>query len=163
MLDSTPFAASDVEVYDRDDLHAQLAWRRLYVCYTVGPATPANIDSLVRNFRKFAIRTTGPIGFALLTRQTTKPPDGEARKKVQDCFATFRDRLQCVAICIEADGFTGAIIRSVASSLFVLSQPGLNVKFFSKTADSIPWVAEALSLESTNVGRTYSHVRSILL
>lgn len=138
-------------VVDSDDLHCQLTRRNLFLTYTVGPATGSNIQSLVRNFDRFAKESPGPVGFMLATKASTRPPEAEHRRMVQDVMNRNAEKIACVAMCIEATGFTGSIIRSVAAAIFILPNPGYPVKFFSTPAEAVPWVARSVDLSARDV------------
>lgn len=133
---------SSPRVVDGDAKHCQIVHRNLFLTYTVGPATGANIESLVRNFDAFAASSPRPVGFVLVTKASTRPPEAEHRRAVQNLMNRNAEKIACVAMCIEASGFSGSIIRSVAAAIFVLPNPGYPVKFFSNPEEAAGWVAE---------------------
>ena len=87
----------------------------------------------------------------LATKADTRPPAAEHRRLVQDVMNRNAAKIACVAMCIEATGFTGSIIRSVASAIFVLPNPGYPVKFFSTPQEATPWVARSTGLPASKV------------
>ncbi len=149
------------ELKDSDAKHCQVTWEKLYVCYAIGEASTANIEKLCRNLDMFARQQRG-IAFVLATRDTTRPPSEESRRLVRQVFTRNRDNIACVAICVEAVGFSSAIIRAVTSALFVLSQPGLKVRFFSSMNESVPWVAESVGMATQDVRSVYYYCREIV-
>jgi hypothetical protein len=146
-------------IVDQDADHCQVVWRNLFVTYTVGPATEHNIIRLCSNLRAF-FAGTERAGFALITNDTTRPPDVASRRKVVEVFRQHQARLAGVAICIEAVGFTSAILRAVTSALFVLEQHGLPVKFFGSTNDAGPWLASTTGLPLREVLYAFKFARN---
>ena len=47
---------------------------------------------------------------------------------------------------LQAEGFKGAIIRSVAAGIFILPNPGYPTRFFAKPADCLGWVSTQIGL-----------------
>lgn len=146
--------ATQPEIVDADDLHCQLTHRGLFLTYTVGPASEANIRSLVANFDRFARQSMEPVAFMLATKASSRPPEAEQRRMVQDVMNRHAKKIACVAMCIEAGGFTGSIIRSVAAAIFVLPNPGYPVKFFSSPTEATAWVARAIGITANEVQST---------
>lgn len=130
-------------IFDSDAGHCQIAWRSIYVCNTVAQATSANINSLVRHLDAFASRRHDrPIVFLLLTVPSTSPPSAPDRKRVVDMLSKHSDRIGGVGISLGAEGFSGAVIRSVASAIFLLPRTRYEVRFFTRPTESAGWVAK---------------------
>ena len=129
-------------VLDCDEGHCQLAWRNIYICNTIARATSENISSLAAHFDAFAARTfERPIAFLLLTQASTSPPAASDRKRFTDVLAKHGSRIGGVGIGLAAEGFAGAVLRSVASAVFLLPRTRYEVRFFSKSSDAATWVA----------------------
>ena len=130
-------------IYDSDSGHCQVAWRSIYICNTIAQASSANINSLVRHLDTFAARRHDrPIVFLLLTQAGTSPPAASDRKRVVDILSKHAERIGGVGISLGAEGFSGAVIRSVASAVFLLPRTRYEVRFFSRPAESAPWAAK---------------------
>lgn len=155
---------SGVAIADRDANHCQLILGNIFLTYTVGVASDANINSLVTNLERFLnllpARTKG--GYVLVTTKTTRPPEGQARKLVEEVFARHSAKLGAVAIVVESTGFSSAILRAVASSLFLLSQRNLPVKFFSQYADAVPWICDSTAARSEDLERLLRRARELV-
>jgi hypothetical protein len=129
---------------DRDADHCQLVLNNIFLTYSVGVATRPNIESMVSNLEKFFSQLeAGKQGvYVLVTKGTARPPPQHTRALVARVFSEHAQKLAAVAVVIEVPGFSGAALRVVASTLFVLAQRRLPVKFFGEAAASGAWVAE---------------------
>ncbi|MFT5353427.1 MAG: hypothetical protein ACI9KE_000625 [Polyangiales bacterium] len=139
------------EIVFRDETHCQCVTGNIYTLYTLGEASSDNIHKLVTHFDRFATSARGDIACIIITGAATSPPDGDDRRKVANVMAKHRARLKGLAIVLQAEGFRGAIIRSVAAGIFILPNPGYPTKFFAKPGDSSAWVAERIDSTSTQV------------
>lgn len=134
------------------DHATQVSWQNLYVCNATGPATPADIDGLVTRFDAFASRRHDrPIAFLLITQAKSLPPAASDRRLVIDLLAKHAGKLGGVGISLEGEGFTNAIIRSVASAVFLLPRTGYEVRFFSRPAESVAWLSRIAQREVEDV------------
>lgn len=144
-----------VEIVFRDDTHCQCVSGNLYVLYTLGEASSDNIQKLVTHFDLFATRARGDIACLIVTGAATSPPDGGDRKKVAAVMAKHKEKLKGLGIVLQAEGFKGSIIRSVAAGIFILPNPGYPTKFFAKPFDAVTWVTD-------QIGVTENHVRTCI-
>jgi hypothetical protein len=145
MIPSTP------RVVDQDGEHCQLVWEHVFLTYTIGPATDQNIASLVKNLERFfaGLLANRRGAFVLITRSSTRPPDSAARRQVQQVIERHVEKLAGIAVVIESSGFVNAIIRTVASSLFLIAPKTLPLKFFSTYPECASWVAERTGESAT--------------
>ena len=130
-----------IRVWDGDANHVQMSREGLFLVYTTGSATDANIASLVRNFDAFAHAHKGPIAFILQTTTTTRPPHESQRRQVTEMMERHADKLVAVAVCMTAAGFVGATLRAVASAVFGFGSRGHEVKVFADITSGLVWAA----------------------
>lgn len=138
-------------VLELDASHCQTVYGNIFVLYTLAEASSENIDKLVENFDAFAKEATGPVGCVLITSIDTRPPEGEDRKKVTGIWGKHSAKLQGLAIVLQAKGFKGAVIRSVAAGIFVMPNPGFPTKFFGKPYECEKWMATKTQIPESKV------------
>jgi hypothetical protein len=137
-------AAPVCRTMDRDADHCQLVLGNIFLTYSVGTATQRNIESMVKNLELFFSQLQeGDRGvYVLVTKGTAKPPPASTRAVVARVFSEHAQKLAALAVVIEVPGFAGAALRAVASTLFVLAQRKVPVRFFGEGAASAAWVSE---------------------
>jgi len=138
--------STDVHVWDEDAQHAQVSRERLFLLHTAGPATTENIQSLVRNFDRFARETPGPLGFVLQAVNSTRPPQESDRGAVIEMMRRHAQQLGAVALCMSSSGFAAAAQRSVVSAVFLLSNPGYPAKVFGDLTAGLVWTANRIGM-----------------
>ena len=114
---------------------------KLLVVRSLGPAHRETIDLVYDTLQSMMQKTTGQVGFALITGAEAMPPEGDDRKRVSDLLKEHADRIAGVGMVMLAQGFRGAIVRSAASALFVLPRPGYTTKIFGDEASCAQWLA----------------------
>jgi hypothetical protein len=88
--------------------------------------------------------------FMCVIEPTCKPPDDELRRASADMIAENENRLRCVAVVIEGDGFRAAIARSVLSGMVLLfPNRRVPVSYFSTVRDATEWVARHAPVQTT--------------
>jgi hypothetical protein len=154
---------SPVRVVSKSKDHCQLVQANVFLTYTTGPAD-AHIPALVDGLDKFFAELPAPMNgaYILVTRGTARPPEGEARRMVEEVFARHSRRLSAAAIVVEASGFTGAVLRTVASTLFLLSQRGFPARFFALRAECVPWVSKATGMPEAQLLGLFEHARVLV-
>ena len=128
-------------VVELDAGHCQCVYDNLFVLYTLAEASPDNIRKVVLNIDRFATSASGPIGIIMITSVDTRPPGGDDRRAVTDVLRKHSGKLQGLAVILQAGGFKGAVIRSVAAGIFVMPNPGFPTKFFGKPMECTTWMA----------------------
>jgi hypothetical protein len=153
-----------IRVVSKGQDHCQLIQGNVFLTYTTGPARDEHIGALVMGLDKFfgELPAAEKGAYVLITRGSARPPEGSARRKVQDAFNRHSRRLSAGAIVIETSGFTGAILRTVASTLFVLSQRGFPVKFFATRAECLPWISETTGQNSVQLAGLIEHAQMLV-
>lgn len=131
------------QTMDRDADHCQLVLGNIFLTYSVGMATSRNIESMVANLEVFFAQLGGRRGvYVLVTKGTARPPPASTRAVVARVISEHAHQLAALAVVIEVPGFSGAALRAVASTLFLLAQRKVPVKFFGEAAEAGEWVAE---------------------
>jgi len=131
-------------IVEQDSEHCQVVLQNVFLTYTIGPATDGNIAALVDQLERFfaGLPANQKGAFVLVTRSSTRPPNSAARRRVQQVIEHHVEQLAGIAVVIESTGFANAIIRTVASSLFLIAPKKLPLKFFSNTVECVAWVTE---------------------
>lgn len=127
-----------------DATHCQCVFDNLFVLYTAGGATTANIDRFTKQFDGFAMRARGSVACIIVTAANTSPPNEADRAKVVHLMERHSDKLKALAIVLRSTGFRGSIIRSVAAGLFLIPNHGYPTKIFPGSQAASPWVADRL-------------------
>jgi hypothetical protein len=149
---------------DRDADHCQLVLGNIFLTYSVGLATTRNIESMVQNLEQFFSQLEpGRRGvYVLVTKGTARPPPASTRAVVARVFSEHSHQLAALAVVIEVPGFSGAALRAVASTLFVLAQRKVPVKFFGEGAASAEWVSEKAGAPRDSMERLLAQAHSIV-
>ena len=155
---------SPIRVVSKSADHCQLILANVFLTYTTGPATDEHISALVVGLDKFFAELPAATNgaYILVTRGTARPPEGSSRQKVEEAFARHSRRLCAAAIVVEASGFSGAVLRTVASTLFLLSQRGFPARFFALRAECVPWISKATGLPETQLLGLFDHARVLV-
>jgi len=95
-------------------------------------------------------------GFLCVIEPTSAPPDDALRRASTQMVETHADRLKCVAVVIEGEGFRAAITRSVISGMALLLPRRIQATAFSTVRDALVWIARYLPV--TPIDRTASLV-----
>ncbi len=151
-------------VVERDREHCQLVLGNLFLTLSAGVVTAENVASMVTNLDAFFARLgKGRQGaFVLVTQGTAKPPPAPSRAAIQRVFAKHAHQLAAVAIVIEVTGFSAAALRAVASTLFVLAQRQLPVKFFAEASACVDWVSLEAEAPAGSLVRLLAQAKSLV-
>jgi serine/threonine protein kinase len=107
-------------------------------------------------------RHTAGAGFMCVIEKGSLPiPDGELRRASTKMVASHGARLACVAVVIEATGFSSALIRSgiTAMTFFTGTYDVVPPSIFSNTRHAINWIAEFLPIDSDDFSRSFDAIR----
>jgi hypothetical protein len=92
-------------------------------------------------------RHPGGAAFLCVVEATTNPPDEEQRRASIQLLTSFGSTLKCAALTIEAGGFRGALIRTVASAMAALrTSPRPPAAAFLGVTSAARWMGEHLPL-----------------
>jgi tRNA A-37 threonylcarbamoyl transferase component Bud32 len=94
-------------------------------------------------------RRTAGIGFLCLIEETSWPPPDHKLRRASSEMISARG-IACVAVVVEATGFSAAIIRSVIAGITILtrSQSDVPVSVFSSVRDAIVWMDNFVAIDS---------------
>jgi hypothetical protein len=79
--------------------------------------------------------------FLCVIEPTSKPPDDELRRASAEMIGEHQDRLRCVGVVIEGEGFRAAITRGVLSGMvLLLPNRKVPVSYLSSVAEAAGWM-----------------------
>jgi hypothetical protein len=92
-------------------------------------------------------------GFMCVVEETSWPvPNDELRRASGEMVASHGARLACLALVVEATGFSAAVIRGTITGMlpFVRLGSGIPVAVFSNIRDAVPWMTEFVRVDSAD-------------
>ena len=92
-------------------------------------------------------------GFLCVVEETCSPmPNDELRRASGEMVASHGARLACLALVVEATGFSAAVIRGVITGMLVFVRLGsdIPVAVFSNIRDAVPWMSEFVRVDSAD-------------
>ena len=140
-----------IHVWDIDSGHVQASSQRVYYTYSRAEASPRNIDSMVANLEDFVRASKRPVGYLLQLSAKARPPSAADRNRVTQMFNDCAYRLAGVAVVVEAEGFSGALLRSALTTVFTISRKGFVVRIFASVKDAAGWLASSLGTEASDI------------
>lgn len=137
----TPSSPEKVDVIERTDAYAVVAWRRLMLLVWRGPATAAGVERSRALFQPWVARQVG--GGALLIvipGRQSRPPDAETRAAMERTASDPEGPFKGMGTLIEAEGFVAATVRSVMTRLRRASAATV----FRSSEEAAAWAAQLL-------------------
>ncbi|HET9959126.1 MAG TPA: hypothetical protein VFQ61_31765 [Polyangiaceae bacterium] len=145
--------ASRHQIWDLDTNHVQATQGQVFYTYSKGEASSSNIRSMVNNLDAFARETKLPIGYVLHLVSSAKPPASEDRELTTAMFNRHAGRITGLAVVIEADGFTGAALRSAVTMVFMMTCRGFPTRTFPNIRAAADWLAERQRVPAAEIIR----------
>lgn len=102
----------------------------------------ATLDNIVR-------RHGSGVAVICVVEASTDPPEEELRKASAKMVIDHGNRIACVALVIEGDGFRAAITRTVLSGITFMVRTPAPMKFFVSPKQAASWVASKVRVAST--------------
>lgn len=102
--------------------------------------------------------------FLCVIEPTSKPPDDELRRASAAMVATHQDRLKCIGVVIEGQGFRAAITRGVLSGMvLLLPNRKVPVSYLSTVAEAADSIDQHFPIRSkasfvAGVSRVRAHL-----
>ncbi len=130
-----------VDVIERTDAYAIVAWRRLMLLVWRGPATAAGVERSRALFQPWVAGQAG--GGALLVvipGRQSRPPDAETRAAMERTASDPEGPFKGMGTLIEAEGFVAATVRSVMTRLRHASAATV----FRTVDETAAWAAQLL-------------------
>ena len=124
-----------------------------------GPASSENIASLVHNLRAVIQASHAPVGFMLEVTDTAQPPSTGDRSRIMELFNEVAPRLAGVALVVHAAGFSGAMLRSVFTMVFMMGRRGFEARIFSQLDAAATWLGPRIDLEPSDIVSLGRHSR----
>lgn len=140
-----------VRIWDRDLDHVQASNGPVFYTYTRGTARSENIRSMVKNLDRFAAENPGKFSYLFHVTSGAKPPSGDDRSETTAAFNRHAERLNGVAVVIEASGFSGSVLRSAVTMVFSFYRKGFELKTFEDLASAASWLAAKQNLRPEQV------------
>lgn len=134
-------------IWDTDTGHIQVSEDRVYYTCSIGGASSQNIASLVHNVREFVRASDEPVAFILHVSGTARPPSGEDRRRATEAFNACAPRLAGVALVVDATGFSGALLRSALTMVFMIARKGFAARIFENITDATDWLGPLVDME----------------
>ncbi|HWL89624.1 MAG TPA: hypothetical protein VNO21_27665, partial [Polyangiaceae bacterium] len=99
------------------------------------------------------LNQTEGASFLCIIEPTCQPPDEELRRASVEMVESHGDRLRCVAVVVEGEGFRAAIARAVISAMSLLRRHRtLSVAAFSSVRAALPWMNRFTPISSVGDG-----------
>jgi hypothetical protein len=86
-------------------------------------------------------------GFICIIEPSAKPPSEELRRASIQMVTGHADKLRCLAVVIEGQGFGAAVTRSVISGMSVLLPRALTGSAFAEVPKAIAWMTEHVRID----------------
>jgi hypothetical protein len=134
---------------DSDQILAS-AGTTLYM-YAPGSANSDHLRLLADTLGDFAEACPERFGFLLHLTKVSAPPPAEDRHRIREAFNRVGARLAGIAIVVEAEGFTGSVLRSAVTTVFVMNRGGFRSKVFPEVNAAAAWLAVQQGVESRQV------------
>jgi hypothetical protein len=104
-------------------------------------------------------------GFLCVIEPSAKPPSDELRRESTQMLEGHAERLRCVGMVIEGEGFRAAITRGVLSGMLLLMpHRKANISFFPNTRPAATWMKNYVEIASPDaLATTVEEIRSRIL
>ncbi len=87
-------------------------------------------------------------GFLCIIEPSATPPNDKLRRASTDMVAAHGNKLKCVAVVIEGEGFRAAITRGVIGGMALLLPRRTPSTTFAKIPDALAWMQQHVTIES---------------
>ena len=123
------------------DKQVVATWREVIFEVWLARGVERDIRACTEAVGKILSHTEGRIvGFTAVHPQAIGPVDGATRAALADHTKQHNERSRAGALVLLAGGFSGAMIRSIATGLNILSPPKHPTKVFDSIERACPWV-----------------------
>ncbi|WP_394839129.1 serine/threonine protein kinase [Pendulispora rubella] len=95
------------------------------------------------------------VGFMCIVEAGTKPPDNVLRRASADMLASHGDKVKCVAIVLEGEGFWAAMTRSVIIGMGLLLPRLLPSSAFSSVGSALEWMSSYVAVPMLEGGTSF--------
>jgi hypothetical protein len=107
----------------------------------------------------------GKAGFLIVIEPSCKPPDDDLRHESTAMLESHGNRLTCVGVVVEGEGFRAAITRGVLSGMVLLMRNRKSpISFFSNVRSTAKWMSTHVEIPSVDyVASIVEEVRSNIM
>ena len=104
-------------------------------------------------------------GFLIVIEPSAKPPNDELRRESTQMLEGHAERLRCVGIVVEGEGFRAAITRGVLSGMVLLMlHRKANISFFPTARSAAAWMKGYVEIASVDaLASTVEDIRARIL
>ena len=149
-----------VRIWEQDDSHVQVSFGNVFYTYTRGSADSGRIASMVRSLEQILKeRPSEKIGYLFHVVAGASPPSSEDRERVTEMFNKHASRLSGVAVVVEAAGFSGAMLRSAVTMVFVMTRRGFESRTFEDVHMAAGWRAPRVGMPAGEIVRLAGEAR----
>jgi hypothetical protein len=165
-MQGVPRAAHDpfkVSYRDRDVVVAEA--ERLCVVVWRGPVTRHPFEKQRAGLAAVVEKYPGKAGFLIVIEPSAKPPDDALRQESTAMLESHDNRLICVGVVVEGEGFRAAITRGVLSGMVLLMRNRKSpISFFSNVRSTAKWMSTLVEIPSVEVlATTVEVIRSNIM
>jgi hypothetical protein len=136
------------------------------VCVAIwrGAATPERFEDQRAGLAEVVRNHPDGAGFLCVIEPTSAPPSDRLRRASIEMITVHKDRLKCVAVVIEGEGFRAATVRGVISGMRLIFPHGKPpASAFSKVGESVGWMQQHVRIVMPElVIRGVEELRSLL-
>ena len=118
------------------------SWREILFEIWLARGSAADIRAGIEVVKKYLARVPGPmIGFSIVHPPAMGPLDSDGRAAIAEQARVVNPRSKAGALVILSGGFSGAIVRSIATGLSLISPPKHPNKVFDTMERACAWIA----------------------
>jgi hypothetical protein len=148
------------KIWEQDESHVQCSFGNVFYTYTRGNASPERITKMVRSLDAFLKEHRGgKVGYLFHVVAGASPPSNEDRERVTEMFNKQSERLAGVAVVVEAAGFSGAMLRSAVTMVFVMTRRGFESRTFEDVHSAAAWLAPRCGTTANEIVRAAGEAR----
>lgn len=126
--------------------------RHIVASAWLGPVATPMVERARAALREVAAEHPGKAAYVNIIGPHVPAPPAEARAAFAAMIKESGRRICCAVIISEADGFQGAIVRSVTAGILLLARPAFPMSVCSGIADAERWMTKAVG---PAMGATY--------
>lgn len=126
--------------FHREESCVICIWHNVVITIFAGAPSMAHVTR-VEQAAKTVLRNHDNVLMLVRLGSLSKPPEKEARDHITQMMQTLEGRSDGWALVIEAGGFLGAALRSVAAGMSMVSNKAVAQRPFKTLAEGCEWLA----------------------
>jgi hypothetical protein len=113
-----------------------------------GAVTPAPFERQRAALAEVVEQHASGVAFVCVVEATAKAPNDELRRASGEMVMSHGDKIKCVAVIIEGEGFGAAVARAALTSMVLLARPlKAPLSVFGRADAAARWMAKHIRLD----------------